>query len=92
NWQWSASTGTDAAPYFRIFNPINQSTKFDKAGNYIRTWVTELLNVNDKFIHQPWFMNRKEQNRSNCHIGKDYPFPIVDLAKSRYRALNAFDN
>jgi deoxyribodipyrimidine photo-lyase len=53
-WQWTAGTGTDAAPYFRIFNPVLQSRKFDPSGNYIRRWVPELTDVPDKIIHAPW--------------------------------------
>lgn len=89
-WQWCASTGTDAVPYFRIFNPVTQSKKYDANGIFIRTWLPELSNVKNKYIHEPWLMPLDEQDRCNCHISKEYPFPIVDLNKSRYRALNAF--
>lgn len=89
-WQWCASTGTDAVPYFRIFNPIAQGKKFDPHGDFIRTWLPELSGVKNKYIHEPWLMPTHEQNICNCHIGKEYPFPIVDLIQSRYRALNAF--
>jgi len=89
-WQWCASTGTDAAPYFRIFNPITQSKNIDSNGSFIRTWLPELRNVKNKYIHEPWIMPLDEQDYCSCHIGKEYPFPIVDLKKSRYRALNAF--
>lgn len=89
-WQWCASTGTDAVPYFRIFNPVTQSKKYDTDGIFIRTWLPELRDVKNKYIHEPWLMPLDEQIRSSCQIGKEYPFPIVDLNKSRYRALNAF--
>ena len=61
-WQWSAGTGTDAAPYFRIFNPISQGKKFDPDGDYIRTWVPELAHVATKFIHEPWKMSIDDQS------------------------------
>ena len=83
NWQWVTGCGTDAAPYFRIFNPILQSKKFDTQGSYIRTWVKELQDVPDAFIHEPWLMTEKVKN---------YPDPIVDHYKSRDRALAIFDN
>lgn len=81
-WQWCASTGTDAVPYFRIFNPISQSQKFDPKGAYIRRWVPELAHLNDQDIHDPYakYPTRK----------LDYPKPIVDLKQSRLRALAAF--
>ena len=81
-WQWCASTGTDAVPYFRIFNPISQSQKFDPKGAYIRRWVPELAHLNDKDIHDPY---AKYPNRE-----LNYPKPIVDLKSSRLRALAAF--
>jgi deoxyribodipyrimidine photo-lyase len=86
-WQWTAGTGTDAAPYFRIFNPITQSVKFDPHGDYIRHWLPELRNVPDEFIHNPWRMDVVTQKQSACMIGKDYPHPIIDLQFSRQRAL-----
>ena len=89
-WQWVAGTGTDAAPYFRIFNPITQSEKFDPNGKYIRRWLPELKSVPDRFIHTPWKMSLEEQNSSNCLIGEDYPEPIIDLKFSRQRTLDAY--
>lgn len=82
-WQWSAATGTDAAPYFRIFNPISQSTKFDPDGSYIRRFVNELADLDDEAIHEPW---------KHASLFKDlsYPAPIVDHAEARDRALKAF--
>lgn len=88
-WQWSAGCGADAAPYFRVFNPVLQSQKFDPAGTYIRRWVSELARVPDKFIHSPWQMSPDEQRRSGCLIGADYPPPRVDHAWARTRALEA---
>jgi len=84
-WQWSASTGTDAVPYFRIFNPISQSKRFDPKGDFIRHWLPELKQFNAKDIHQPR-VSADLLNPSN------YPKAIVDLAASRERALSAFKN
>jgi len=89
-WQWTAGTGTDAAPYFRIFNPVTQSKKFDPNGEYIRRWLPELRHVPDKFIHTPWEMDTVVQSESGCIIGQDYPYPIIDLKFSRQRALDLY--
>ena len=91
SWQWVAGCGADAAPYFRIFNPILQGEKFDKDGTYVKQWVPELKNVPAKFIHRPWEMDDELQKSINFKIGKDYPLPIVDHVKAREQALNAFD-
>ena len=85
-WQWVAGCGADAAPYFRIFNPILQGEKFDKDGKYVRKWVPEIKNIPNKFIHKPWEFN----NDLNFKIGKDYPSPIVIHETARNEALNAF--
>ena len=84
-WQWVAGCGADAAPYFRIFNPILQGEKFDKEGDYVKKWVPELKNIPKKFIHKPW-----EFNEEKFKLGKDYPYPIVKHEKAREKALNAF--
>ncbi|MCB0115079.1 MAG: deoxyribodipyrimidine photo-lyase [Caldilineaceae bacterium] len=89
-WQWAAGTGTDAAPYFRIFNPVTQSEKFDADGAYIRRWVLELADVPEKYIHAPWTMPAADQKRAKCHIGEDYPAPIVDHKAARQRTLDAY--
>ena len=81
SWQWVAGCGADAAPYFRIFNPVLQGEKFDPQGTYIRRWVPELAQVPDKFIHQPWEMSVPPRS---------YPAPMVDHGKARERALAAF--
>ena len=81
-WQWCASTGMDAVPYFRIFNPVSQSLKFDPNGDYIREWVPELAHLDAKSIHEPYARNPDLQ--------LDYPKPIVDLKASRVRAIEAF--
>ena len=86
-WQWAASTGCDAQPYFRIFNPITQSEKFDAAGKFIHKYLPELKNVPDKFIHAPWTLPPLEQQARECVIGHDYPAPIVDHAVQREKAL-----
>ena len=89
-WQWTAGTGTDAAPYFRIFNPVLQGQKFDPHGDYVRRWLPELGRVPDRFIHQPWTMPPEAQQVAGCHIGRDYPAPIVDHAWARQRTLAAY--
>ena len=91
-WQWVAGCGADAAPYFRIFNPILQGKKFDKEGNYVKKWVPELKNVPNKFIHKPWEMELKYQEAIKTIIGKDYPDPIVVHEKARAAALEAFQS
>ena len=90
NWQWAAGIGTDAAPFFRVFNPITQSKKFDPQASYIRTWLPELANVPEPTIHEPWTMNLQEQKFTGCIIGKDYPAPMVDHKAARLRALDLF--
>jgi deoxyribodipyrimidine photo-lyase len=89
-WQWTAGTGTDAAPYFRIFNPVLQGKRFDPRGAYVRRWVPELVRVPDRFIHEPWKMSRDAQEAVGCLIGRDYSAPIVDHAWARQRALAAY--
>ena len=89
-WQWTSGVGTDAAPYFRVFNPILQGTKFDPEGAYVRRYVPELANVPTKFIHEPWKMPPEVQRGAGCVIGRDYPLPIVDHALARERVLAAY--
>ncbi len=89
-WQWSAGTGTDAAPYFRIFNPTLQSKKFDPQGIYIRRWLPVLADVPDAYIHEPWKMADETQQAAGCLIGQDYPPPIVDHQQARKRTLAAY--
>ncbi|MBC2126799.1 cryptochrome/photolyase family protein [Listeria marthii] len=90
-WQWAASTGTDAVPYFRIFNPTTQSEKFDPDGKFIRKYVIELAHIPDKFIHQPEKMSEKEQKEHGIIIGKDYPLPIVDHKERRKLAIARYE-
>lgn len=89
-WQWSASTGVDAQPYFRIFNPYLQSKKFDSEGNYIRKYVTELSSLPADFIHEPNIMSEMEQKKYGVLIGKDYPSPVVDHLTSKNEAIKRF--
>lgn len=89
-WQWTAGTGTDAAPYFRIFNPITQGQKFDPSGHYIRRWLPELAGLDDRYIHEPWRMTPVEQRLTGFYPGRDYPLPIVDHALARERTLAAY--
>jgi deoxyribodipyrimidine photo-lyase len=89
-WQWAAGVGTDAAPYFRIFNPTTQGEKYDPDGDFIRRWLPELEDVPDKYIHQPATMPEDVQQESNCIIGDDYPAPIVNHKEARQRALEAY--
>ena len=91
-WQWAASTGCDAQPWFRIFNPVTQSEKFDGAGKFIRRYMPELARCPDKWIHAPWLMPRAEQEGSQFVIGQDYPAPIVDHALARIAALALYKN
>ena len=86
-WQWAAGSGTDAAPYFRIFNPVLQGRRFDSEGRYVRRFVPELARVPEAKLHEPWTMTPGEQRSAGCVIGKDYPAPIVDHAKEREVAL-----
>jgi deoxyribodipyrimidine photo-lyase len=89
-WQWAASTGCDAQPWFRIFNPVTQSEKFDPEGRFILRYVPELSRVPPKFIHAPWTMSAAEQTDCGVRIGQDYPAPVVDHATSRLRTLERF--
>jgi deoxyribodipyrimidine photo-lyase len=89
-WQWSAGCGADAAPYFRIFNPILQGEKFDPKGDYVRRWIPELARLPDDWLHKPWLAPNNVLDRAGVHLGGNYPCPIVDHAQSRKRALEAF--
>ncbi|MGQ0700057.1 MAG: cryptochrome/photolyase family protein [Panacagrimonas sp.] len=89
-WQWSAGCGADAAPYFRIFNPILQSAKFDSDAAYIKRWVPELLKLPADAIHAPWLAKAGVLAESGVKLGQHYPAPVVDLAGSRERALAAY--
>jgi deoxyribodipyrimidine photo-lyase len=86
-WQWAASTGCDAQPWFRIFNPVTQSEKFDPDGKFIRRYLPELTRVPDKYIHTPWKMDAATQRAAGVTIGVVYPAPVVDHAVARQRTL-----
>lgn len=92
SWQWVAGSGADAAPYFRIFNPVIQSQKFDPDGNYIRSYVPELSSCPSKLIHDPGSASPTEIRKHGIILGKDYPLPIVDLKETRAAALTAYKN
>jgi deoxyribodipyrimidine photo-lyase len=89
-WQWITGCGVDAAPYFRIFNPIIQGRKFDPDGQYIKTYVPELKNLPTKYLFSPWEAPESILDKSGVRLGIDYPWPIVDLKESREKALKAF--
>ncbi|MBE7462394.1 MAG: deoxyribodipyrimidine photo-lyase [Planctomycetes bacterium] len=89
-WQWTAGCGADAAPFFRIFNPVSQGEKFDPQGAYVRRWVPELKALPDRFLHRPWECPGLERTAAGVHLGKTYPHPIVDHAAAREEALAAF--
>ncbi len=91
-WQWTAGCGADAAPYFRIFNPILQAQKFDPNGAYIRRWVPELEALPTPWIFKPWEAPAKIMRSANIRLGEDYPEPIVDHTEARTAALSAYDS
>jgi deoxyribodipyrimidine photo-lyase len=88
-WQWTAGCGADAAPYFRIFNPVGQGEKFDPEGSYIRTWVPELERLPAPYIHRPWEAPAGVLAMAGVEMGKNYPRPIVEHDMARKRALEA---
>jgi deoxyribodipyrimidine photo-lyase len=90
SWQWVAGCGADAAPYFRIFNPVTQGQKFDPNGTYTRKFVPELKNMPDKYLFNPWEAPEYILQSASVSLGKNYPKPIVDLSQSRNKALEAF--
>ena len=89
-WQWTAGTGTDAAPYFRIFNPVLQGQKHDSDGVYIAKWVPELEKLTVKYRHEPWEMSDEDAREFGFQLGKDYPYQIVDHQFARDRTLDAY--
>lgn len=91
-WQWSAGSGADAAPYFRIFNPVRQGERFDPNGVYVRRWCPELARLPDKLILQPWEAQPALLEEFGLRLGRDYPAPVVDLKQSRAEALAAYDS
>ncbi len=89
-WQWAASSGCDAQPYFRIFNPVSQSEKFDPEGKFIRRYVPRLADFSAREIHAPWQVPPRRQREAGCVVGADYPAPVVDHAKARERTLQRY--
>ena len=89
-WQWTAGTGTDAAPYFRVLNPTRQAERFDPDGDYVRRFVPELRDVPAHRIHEPWRMSDGEQRGAGCRIGRDYPAPLVDHRERRELTLERY--
>ena len=89
-WQWVAGCGADAAPYFRIFNPILQGEKFDPSGDYVRRWIPEIAALSNEWIHQPWMAPERVLAQANIVLGSTYPRPIVDHATARKLALEAY--
>ncbi|MDM7322608.1 MAG: deoxyribodipyrimidine photo-lyase [Gammaproteobacteria bacterium] len=90
-WQWTAGCGADAAPYFRIFNPVLQGERFDPLGDYIRRWVPELARLPQTWIHQPWDAPAEVRAKAGVTLGVHYPWPVVDLAQSRAKALRLYE-
>ncbi|MEQ8603881.1 MAG: deoxyribodipyrimidine photo-lyase [Marivibrio sp.] len=91
NWQWAAGCGADAAPYFRIFNPVTQGEKFDPDGDYVRRWVPELKGLPKKVIHAPWTADARTLAAAGVELGRTYPRPIVDHKQARQAALAAYE-
>jgi deoxyribodipyrimidine photo-lyase len=89
-WQWAASTGCDAQPWFRIFNPVTQSERFDAEGKFIRRYCPELNQCDNKEIHAPWLIPSLKQMAIGLKIGQDYPAPVVDHATQRALALELY--
>ncbi len=89
-WQWSAGCGADAAPFFRIFNPVTQGKKFDPEGEYIRTYLPELAKLPKEVIHEPWKASDEILHAAGVTLGKTYPYPIVDHAEMRKKSLDIF--
>ncbi len=90
SWQWIAGSGSDAAPYFRVFNPVLQGEKFDAEGRYVRRFVPELAKLPDRFLHRPWEAPPELLRQAGVALGRDYPRPVIDHAAGRARALAAF--
>ncbi len=90
SWQWVAGSGADAAPFFRIFNPVLQGEKFDKQGDYVKKYCPELKHMPNKYIHKPWDAPSDALAQANLTLGKQYPKPVVDLKSSRQKALDAY--
>jgi deoxyribodipyrimidine photo-lyase len=90
SWQWVAGSGADAAPYFRIFNPMLQGAKFDPDGNYVRSFVPELAKVPSAYIHSPWEAPAAVLKEAGVKLGTNYPVPVVKHQAARDRAMGAY--
>lgn len=90
SWQWVFGSGADAAPYFRIFNPVLQGQKFDPEGRYVKKWLPALAHLPKKYLHCPWDAPQEVLSKARLTLGQDYPLPLVDLGESRQEALLAF--
>ncbi len=90
NWQWVAGCGADAAPYFRIFNPVLQSRKFDADGDYVRHFVPQLARLDRHHVHAPWEAPPDVLSKAGVILGQTYPTPVIDLRAGRARALDAY--
>jgi len=89
-WQWVAGSGPDAAPYFRIFNPVTQGRRFDPRGDYVRRWLPELAALPERYVHSPWTAPADVLSHAGLNLGADYPEPVLDLKESRKWALEAY--
>ena len=89
-WQWIAGSGADAAPYFRIFNPVMQGQKFDPDGKYTKKYIPELRDMPNKYLYNPWEAPKEILESANVRLGDNYPLPIVEIGTSRQKALEAF--
>ena len=92
SWQWVVGCGADAAPYFRIFNPVTQGEKFDSEGHYVRKFVPELEKIPLKYLFSPWEAPQSILDHFDIRLGETYPKPIIDLKQSRLDALEAFSS
>ena len=90
SWQWISGSGADAAPFFRIFNPILQGEKFDKEGLYIKKWVPELSKMPSRYINKPWEADEMTLKAAGVALGENYPLPVVDHRQARENALSAY--
>jgi deoxyribodipyrimidine photo-lyase len=91
SWQWVAGCGADAAPYFRVFNPVTQGRRFDPDGAYVRRWVPELSGLDGRYLHAPWEAAPPALAAAGVTLGDTYPLPIVDHREARLRALAAYE-
>ena len=92
SWQWVAGYGVDAAPYFRIFNPVKQGVKFDAQGLYTKKYIPELKDLPDKYLFSPWEAPKNILKDAGIELGYNYPLPVVDLQESRNKALEAYSS